>query len=422
VIRGIAKFMRISPFGFGAGGPAIPMTFRAFGTIVTNVMSSEMGDSPVKNWKGAGMIDFPMSTHSSKLSPDRIIARQQKRYHCYSCPIGCGGVLDLTGHTRFGIAETHKPEYETCSSFGSLILNNDLDAIYCVNDLLNRAGMDTIGAGSAVAFAMECYEQGIITKDDAGGLELTWGNAEAAIELTKKMIAREGLGGLLADGTRKAAEKIGKGSAALAMQAGGQELPMHDGRLDPGFVVAYSMEPTPARHTNYCYMYLEMFALHKIFPGVPAVDMVYKKSSRLSTKDRELGLSAASKFLQIVNGAGTCLFAAHCGPAYPLLTYLNAATGWNKTPAEYLEMGERIQHLRQAFNVKHGKTPGRDFKLPDRALGEPPLTAGPLKGIRVPYEELNHNFARAMGWDESGRPLPERMRELGLDEAAKELE
>jgi aldehyde:ferredoxin oxidoreductase len=421
-IRAIAKFMRISPLGFGAGGPAIPMTFRAFGTIVTNVMSAEMGDSPVKNWKGAGMTDFPMSTHSSKLSPDKIIAVQEKRYHCYSCPIGCGGILELTGKTRFNLGETHKPEYETCSSFGSLILNHDLDAIFLVNDLLNRAGMDTIGAGAAVAFAMECFEQGILGKDDLGGLDLTWGNAEAAIELTKKLIAREGIGDLLADGTKRAAARIGKGAEAFAMQAGGQELPMHDGRLDPGFNVAYSMEPTPARHTNYCYMYLEMFALHKIFPGLPAVDMVYKKSSRLSTRDREIVLSAASKFLQIVNGAGSCLFAAYCGPAYPLIQYLNAATGWNKEPNQYLEIGERIQHLRQAFNVKHGRVPGRDFKLPGRVNGDPPLAAGPLKGIRVPIEELNRNFARAMNWDESGRPLPERLRALGLEETAEELE
>jgi aldehyde:ferredoxin oxidoreductase len=206
------------------------------------------------------------------------------------------------------------------------------------------------------------------------------------------------------------------------MHAGGQDLPMHDQRLDPGFAIAYALEPTPGKHTNYCYMYLEMFAMHKTFPGVPAVDMVYRKAGRLSVQDRELALAAASKLLQIANGAGACLFALHCGPNYPLLKYLNAATGWNKSPAEYLEIGERIQALRQAFNVKHGKWPSRDFRLPPRTLGEPPLDAGPLKGIRIPFEELSRNFLKTMNWDEQGRPSPERLNALGLTEAAREIE
>jgi aldehyde:ferredoxin oxidoreductase len=421
VTRLLSRFMRVSPFGFGGSGDMIRAVLRNYGTIVANVISAETGDSPVKNWKGTGYRDFPIATHSSKLEAGRILAHQQKRYHCYSCPIGCGGILDLSGKTRFAIAETHKPEYETCSAFGSLILNNDLDALFMINDLLNRAGMDTISAGSSVAFAMECVEQGILGPEETDGLDLSWGNTGAVLELVKKMIDRDGIGDVLADGAAKAAERVGRGSEALAMHAGGQDLPMHDGRLDPGFALSYSMEPTPARHTNYSYLYLELYALHKIFPGLPAVDMVYRKSSRLSTQQKEILLSAASKFMQVVNGAGACLFAVQCGPQYPLIDYLNAATGWNRKPQDYLEIGERIQHLRQAFNVKHGKVPGRDFRLPPRAIGDPPLSAGPLKGVRVPIEELEKSFAKAMGWDDQGRPLPERLEALGLTEVAEEL-
>ena len=419
--RVLSRFMRVSPFGFGGSGEMIRSVLRAYGTIVTNVISAETGDSPVKNWKGTGVRDFPISTHASKLEAARILAHQQKHYHCYSCPIGCGGILDLTGKTRYPISETHKPEYETCSAFGSLILNNDLDALFMINDLLNRAGMDTISAGSAVAFAMECVEQGILSRGETDGLDLSWGRADAVVELVRKMIARDGIGEVLADGAAKAAERIGKGSEAFAMHAGGQDLPMHDGRLDPGFAVAYSMEPTPARHTNYSYLYLELFALHKVFPGLPVVDRVYRKSSRLSTQQREILLSAASKFMQVVNAAGACLFAVQCGPSYPLIAYLNAATGWNRKPEDYLEVGERIQHLRQAFNVKHGRVPGRDFRLPPRAVGDPPMTSGPLRGIRVPVKELEGSFARAMGWDGQGRPLPERLKALGLAQVAEEL-
>jgi len=420
--RIIARFMRISPFGFGASGDMIRVVMRAYGTIVTNVISAETGDSPVKNWKGAGTVDFPMSTHSDRLNPARIIEHQRERYHCYSCPIGCGGKMDLTGKTRFNLSETHKPEYETASAFGSLVLNNDLDALFYINDILNRAGMDCISAGSSVAFAMECYESGILTRDDLDGIDLTWGNAEAIIELVEKMILREGIGDVLADGSKAAAKKIGKGSGELAMHAGGQDLAMHDGRLDPGYAVGYNMEPTPGRHTNISYLYLEMYALDKIFKGLPEAEMLYRKSGRYSVEGRERLLVAASKFIQLVNGSGVCLFGVQCGPRYPFIDYLNAVTGWGLSPDEYLEIGERIQHQRQAFNVKHGRKARKDFALPKRAIGVPPLDKGPLKGATVPIDELNRNFAKEMGWDEEGRPLPSRLRELGLDRMADDVE
>lgn len=421
--RVLARFMRVSPMGFAATSDMTRMFLRAYGTIITNVLSSEMGDSPVKNWKGAGATDFPLSTHSGALDPVKIVAHQRERYHCYSCPLGCGGIMDLAGKTRFDLGETHKPEYETCASFGSLILNNDLDAVFYLNDLLNRAGMDTIGAGSAVAFAMECFEQGLLSADECDGIEPRWGDATATIALVEKMVRREGIGDLLADGAKKAAERLGRGSEKLAMHAGGQDLPMHDPRLDPGFAVAYSMEPTPARHTNYSYLYLELFGLDKIFPGLPPVEAFYRKSSRAAHPGgKDDLLAAASRYLQVANGAGSCIFGLECGPRYPLLAYLNAATGWDRSPTEWLDTGERIQHLRQAFNVKHGVTPGRHFKLPPRVEGDPPLASGPLKGVRLPVDELNRGFARKMFWDNDGRPDPNRMRELGLTEAADELD
>jgi len=416
-----ARWLRILPVGFATPGEFIKYALGSYGTVVSNVFSAEIGDSPVKNWKGAGYKDFPMESHSSKLSPERIIAHQKRRYFCYSCPLGCGGIMDLEGKTRFDLKEMHKPEYETCSAFGSLILNNDLEAIYFLNDLLNRAGMDTISCGAVVAFAMECYEQGILKKEELDGLELSWGNSEAVIELVKKMIHREGIGELFADGVKRASEKLNQNSERFAMHAGGQELPMHDCRFDPGWAVAYSMEPTPARHSNYSYLFIELFGLHKIFKGIPKPEQVFTRKGRLDPKGKEVLLSTASKYVQLCNGAGGCLFGLQLGGRLPIIQYLNAGTGWNKSPQEYLIIGERIQQIRQAFNIKQGKIPKRDFKLPDRAVGKPGMEYGPLKGIEVPIEELTKNFARAMGWDEQGKPLRERLLELGLEEIAREL-
>ena len=151
--------------------------------------------------------------------------------------MSCGGIVQVkTG--RYPIEEMHKPEYETSCALGTLLLNRDLDALFLLNDLLNRAGMDTISAGSTVAFAMECYENGVVSRDDLDGLDLRWGNAEAIIDFVKKMIAREGCGDFWADGVKVAQKKLGEASDAYAMHAGGQELPMHDSRFDAGFAVS----------------------------------------------------------------------------------------------------------------------------------------------------------------------------------------
>jgi aldehyde:ferredoxin oxidoreductase len=421
ILNFMGRFLRVSPVGFANPGDMAKLAFRSFGTIVTNVMSSEYGDSPVKNWKGAGYKDYPISTHANKINPGIVVKNERRKYHCYSCPLGCGGIMDLEGKTRYDLKETHKPEYETMCVFGTFILNNDIDSIYLINDMVNRAGMDVISAGSTVGFAMECYEQGILTQEQLGDMDLKWGNSEAVIELLQKMIYREGIGDLLADGVKKASERLGKGSEKFAIHAGGQELPMHDSRNDPGWGVCYSMEPTPGRHTKYSYQFIELMAMHKIFKSLPAYPQVFTRKTRNSPRGKEVLLSAASKYCQLNDGAGGCLFGIQMGAYLPIIEYLNAATGWNKTPEQYLEIGERINHLRQAFNVKHGKLPGKDFKLPPRAAGDPPMTYGPLKGVKIPINELNRSFTKAMGWDEMGKPLKDRLMQLGLSDVAEEL-
>jgi aldehyde:ferredoxin oxidoreductase len=417
----LAKFLRHSPVAFRAGGSQTRVMLRKYGTVVNNLIASEIADAPIRNWKGTWK-DYPLLYHSRRLAPERILAHQTRRYHCSSCPLGCGGKLDFSPDSGIPLVKTHKPEYETCAAFGSLILNNDLEALFVINDLLNRAGMDTISAGSTVAFAMECFEKGILGPEDTDGFNLSWGNAEATISVVKKMIAREGIGDLLADGSAKAAQRIGKGAWESAMHAGGQDLPMHDLRLDPAFGVGYSMEPTPGRHSSCAYVYNELYRLHEIFPDLPPTPLVYRKSSRLSVEDKQVLLSASSKFLQLANASGVCQFALQMGPDYPFIAYLNAVTGWNRRPEDYLEVGSRIQQLRQAFNLRQGKVPARDFRPPKRTEGDPPLTTGPLKGAKAPLDELNRNFAKAMGWDDEGKPLPETLRALGLDEVAKDIE
>ncbi len=417
----LGRFFRVAPVAVAQDANMVKMAFKDFGTIVTNVLSSENGDSPVKNWKSAGFRDFPIDTHAEKLDPQLIIDRQYRKYHCYSCPMGCGGLCRVTSG-KYPLKETHKPEYETCCAFGALILNNDLDIIFKINDTLNRAGMDSISAGATVAFAMECYEKGILSQEELDGIDLYWGNGEGVMELLDKMISRQGIGNLLADGIKKAAERIGKGSERYAIHAGGQELPMHDPRFDPGFSVAYELEPTPGRHTNHGYQWADMFAMHKIFKGLPSSSPVYWVKEKYNPEGKHILMAAGSKYVQMANGLGACLFGLQLGGKLPLVEYTNAATGWHLPSEGYLLIGERIQNLRQAFNKREGIEPARHFKMNARAAGNPPLTFGPVKGIMLDQERLNRDFLRAMGWDqETGTPTNEKLEELGMGDIASKI-
>ena len=377
------------------------LMLQKWGTASLNQILIEIGDSPIKNWKGSNE-DFGQD-HSEKLNPDVFSECVIVKYHCYACPLGCGGICRRPGVS----GETHKPEYETVLALGGLCLNDDADSIFRMNETLNRAGMDTISAGGTVAFAIECFEKGILTLGDTGGLELTWGNSAAIEALIDRMIHRQGIGDLLADGVRTASRRIGKGSSAYAIHAGGQELAMHDGRYDPGFALHNCVEATPGRHTIGSQMYYELFQLWEKVPDLPEPGLIYMKRSKY-VPDREKAMAAAacSKYMNVINGAGACLYGALMGTEdFPLFEWLNATTGWQLSPHDYLEIGARIQTLKQQFNIKQGIKP-TEIKVADRALGRPPLTAGANRGRSVAIEKMVQDYWDVLGWDpKTGTPL-----------------
>jgi aldehyde:ferredoxin oxidoreductase len=383
---------------------------KKWGTSSLNQILIEIGDAPIKNWKGSNE-DFGPEK-SNHLNPDVFSDCVIVKYHCYACPLGCGGIYTKPG-TREAV---HKPEYETVLALGGLCMNDDPDSIFKMNDLLNRAGMDTISAGGAVAFAIECYEQGLLSRKDTGGLDLRWGNSDAILALVDQMIKREGLGDVLADGVKIAAEKIQKGSEKFAIHAGGQELAMHDGRYDPGFAVHNSVEATPGRHTIGSQLYYELFQLWEKVEGLPEPDFIYLKRSKYRPdREKAIASAACSKFMNIMNGAGTCLYGAMLGAeTFPLFDWLNAATGWEKTPAAYMEIGERIQTRKQMFNIKQGIHPA-DIRMTDRALGRPPLEKGANKGRSIPIEKMVSDYWKVFEWDpQTGEPTAKAIRRLGL--------
>jgi aldehyde:ferredoxin oxidoreductase len=382
--------------------------YKKYGTSGLTVYSAMTGDMPIKNWDGVGHLDYTFQS-ALKNSDENVLKHQKRRYACQACPLGCGGIIDIR-KGRYKGSQGHKPEYETLGAFGGLILNDDLDSIIELNEMCNRAGIDTISTGGTIAFAIECFENGIIDEKTTGGLKLAWGRMKEIIALTEMIINRSGFGDVLADGVKRAAEKIGGGSEKFAVHAGGQELPMHDSRLDPGFAIAYECEPTPGRHTISCYLYAGLFGVRKKFPQ--ANRMIRQARGPLAKNIQKY--VAGSFYMQLLNCSGMCMFGGLTS-SLPLVEYINAATGWNLSPDEYLKTGERILSLRKAFNVREG-IKSVDHDLNGRALGESPMEKGPLKGVTIDMQGLKDGFFKTVGWDPfTGGPTPEKLKELEID-------
>ena len=362
-----------------------------YGTSGGAYASAYSGDSPVKNWGGIGVIDVP---DRSGLHADVIAAGVEKLSGCWHCPIACKAILKAgEGEYKYA-AGCRRIEYETIAAFGVNCANNNAESITMANDICNRAGLDTISGGTIIGFAIELYENGILTKEDTGGIDLKWGNHQAMVTMTSKMANREGLGDILADGVKKAAEKIGKGAEKYAVHIGGQELGMHDPKLPPrggGPSIAaarYQMDATPGRHTA------------------------------------EFG--PASFPMLIINAAGLCLFSglgrnSTLESDKRMVGFFNAVTGFNYSMGELLKVGERIANIRHVFNLREGVS---ELKWPvhPRIVGNPPQTVGPLAGVTADIEAQVYWCLGALDWDRvSTKPSKAKLLSLGLDDVAKDL-
>jgi len=378
---------------------------RDLGTCGLTVAALAHDDSPVKNWGGISIIDFP---HFERFDAGPIIDRQTKKYACYQCPIGCGG------HMKEGIGEykyeagVHKPEYETLAMFGSNCLNDNIESIIKLNDVCNRQGLDTISAGAVIAMAIECYENGLINGKDTDGVELTWGNHKAIVAMTEKLGKREGFGDILADGVKRAGEKIGKGSEQYAMHMQGQEYPAHDPKYGLKWAIAYRMDATPARHT-------QGGGVNP--PGLPLPELDAR-----AIRGRGEAQKVLMSFNHVINSTGMCqIVYGTFSSVYTVVDFMNSITGWDVTLEELLKTGERIANIRQAFNVREGLNP-LEYRIPGRIVGKPPKEEGPLAGITLDEETMDREFCAAMDWDpKTARPNKGKLLELGLEDVATEL-
>ncbi|MCL2120618.1 MAG: aldehyde ferredoxin oxidoreductase family protein [Clostridiales bacterium] len=368
-------------------------------------------DCPVQNWRSLGAGNYSLD-QAMKLSGPAYAPYVKRRYACAQCPVACGAIIEFTdseGRTQ----ESHRPEYETIGAFGSLCLVDDIQTVMEANEACNRYGMDSISTGGTIAFAMECFEKGLIRPEDINGMDLSWGNKDALVPLIRQMAYREGIGAVLADGSRIAAHKLGQGAIAYAMQAGGVELPMHDPRCWPGFGYSYALDPTPGIHCKGPVGFIEHGWTDRQFEEI--YNMRHLPDSRYAYENKGEALKLLSHWYHFFNGTGLCILGKYCYYRYPTLELLKAITGWEDFDMEEaLACGERVNTLRQQFNVNEGIS-FEDFKPPGRVLGDPPFLAGPTAGVTVDVETVRRDYYREMDWDyPSGRPSRVAIERLGL--------
>ncbi len=380
--------------------------YKTYGTTIANALSAELGDSPVKNWSGIGYVDFPQE-HAQKIGGQAMLKYKKRSYGCATCPVQCGAILSLP---EIGpqLEETHRPEYETSCMLGTLSLNDDLMTLLKVNEMCNRAGIDSIGTGSSVAFAIECFEKGILTLKDTDGLELRWGDGNVVLKLVEKIIKREGIGDILADGVKLAAERVGKGSEQFAMHAGGQDLPAHDPKYTRSLALSYTTDPTPGRHTAASIDFADIGPVGEFLPGM-SLPKGHKKDPQKKAEAQRIIVGV----YEVLSSLGFCMFSTLFGP-FPMLEILEATTGWKMSTDEVITTGLRIQMLRLAFSLREGVNP-YNVTLPGRAWGEVPAEKGPVKGVTVDYKQMKQIYYQLMNWDTTtGIPSQASLEAVGL--------
>jgi len=340
---------------------------------------------------------------------------------CYACPIRCKKVVEIKEpwvvNSRYG-----GPEYETEAALGSDCGVEDEKAIFKANELCNRYSLDTIGTGATIAFAMECYENGIIGKDDVGGLDLRFGNGEAMVRMVEMIAKREGLGDLLAEGSKRAAMKLGEDAMKYSIQVKGQEVPMHEPRLKKALGVGYAVSPTGADHLHNLHDTSlttrgagRYGCLRRLLEPLKLEDLGTKKVQTLTYR---------SQLVAMMNSIGFCFFYLLEPPFSPvhLTEIVRAVTGWDTSTVELMDMGKRALTMARVFNAREGFKTEDDW-LPRRFFD--PTTSGPLQETAVDPNELRNAieaYYQIMGWSkETGVPTKIGLEQLDIDWAADQL-
>jgi aldehyde:ferredoxin oxidoreductase len=365
------------------------------------------GAMPARNFRHvrfeqAGRVD-------GKKLTDEYVTRPRA---CHRCPVHCKADFKIPTGPYAG-TEGARPDIDPLVSMGPRCGLDDPDALLYLHNLTGELGIDVISTGGVLAFAMDLYERGILSREDCDGIDLTWGNAEAMEEMIYRIAAREGLGAVLAQGVRGAAEIIGKGSAAYAYHVKGLELPGYDPRGFMGTALGYAVAN---RGADFATVYAipeyrwEGEEGRKWFGSERSVD-------RLSTEGKGRLVRRAMIVSAVLDAIGLCKIAVLSVVGDLSLRHeaelVRALTPWSVDAKDLALAGERIVNLERAFNLRMGSE-AKDDDLPDQFTERRVSDPGPTFGMTVNIQPMVRAFYRAMGWDEDGRPTQEKLVELGL--------
>ncbi len=375
--------------------------FNQFGTAGGLVLAEKVGDFPLQNWR-RGTWEAGAEKISGQAMAQTILTG---KYHCYGCVIGCGRVTKMhfppfTGEDGGG------PEYETLGLLGGANLVDNLEIIAKGNEWCNRYGLDTISTGGTIAFAMEAYERGILTPADLDGETLHWGDGEAMLRLIGQIARKEGIGALLSEGTKKAAEKLGGFASEMAIHVKGLELPAHDPRAYNSLAVGYATANRGA-----CHLQGFSYAFER---ALKSPDLGYPESlDRFAVDGKGVLAARTQDLMSLFDSLKLCKFILNGGvDVHHMVDWLNAVTGWDFDNAEFLRTGERLYNLKRMYNVGCGVS-RKDDTLPPRILTHRRREGGAGNNL-PPLGRMLSEYYEYRGWSEEGIPLPGKLAELGI--------
>jgi len=373
-----------------------------YGTSRRIVPSELIGDTPLENWKH---VPYRWEQGAQNISGPRMAETiLTGSYHCRGCVIGCGRRVRITTGPYAGV-EGGGPEYETLAMLGGSLLVDNLEAIAMANELCNRYGIDTISTGAVIAFAMEAYEKGIITRQDAGGLDLSWGKGDALVEMVRMIGEARGIGALLGQGVRKAAEEIGHNSVEFALHVKGLEMPAHDPRAFNGLAVMYATSSRGAHHTSgQTHVYESRLSMPEI-NHTPPGPLVVEGKGILAAKTQNI--------MNLFDSLKLCKFSQFGGVRLThLKNWYTYVTGNETTVQEMLTTGERIFNLKRLINNRLGIS-RKDDTLPARLLTLRRRAEGMSPNL-PPLGEMLAEYYEHRKWTEDGIPSSQILEKLGL--------
>jgi len=387
-----------------SSNPDMVKGFAVYGSAMAMPTMNEAGITPWRNWQ-QGCSDKAVNLFIQTWREKYV----KKDVLCHSpCPMICSKLVVAEQGPYAGVL-TEGPDYETLYSFGANCDIDDPTAIFAVDSLCDKLGLDSISAGLSISFAMECFEKGIIKPDETGGVDIEFGCSDLLPKLIHDIAYRRGIGYFLSMGTKKMSEELGHGSESFAMHCKGMEIGGYDPRAAKSVALVYA-----AGARGGC---------HKAGGGSNSQSLgEYLTGDKRFLNEGKAKICFDVRKKKIIVDSGVlCSFTAGAYKMSTIMELLNASTGYDWSEDELYLISERGNHIERAFNVREGLRKSWDV-LPDRLTKES-VAFGPTAGSTVEFEELLDDFYRLSNWDlETGIPIPDRLRELGLAEIAADME